>query len=198
MKSGELKRAKRAVRRQVLAARDALPVERRERLGEEVVRRFLDLPEVRAAGTVLAFWSFGSEVPTGSLIAGLRAAGVRVALPRIVDGQLQARTYVPGDPLTETTFGALEPSNGSVLEPLEIDAVAVPAVAFDREGRRVGYGGGFYDRFLSTIRDDAPTVGVGYGLQLLPAGESLPAGGSDRSIDIVVTEEGTVRCRATP
>ena len=50
MKSGELKRAKRAVRRQLLAARDALPVERRERLVEEVVRRFLDLPEVRLTG----------------------------------------------------------------------------------------------------------------------------------------------------
>ena len=93
MNSGELKRAKRAVRNRVLAARDALPLDRRERFGLEVARRFLELPEVLAARTVLVFWSFGSEVPTTPLIEGLRAPGMRVALPRIVDGDLQVRTY---------------------------------------------------------------------------------------------------------
>ena len=99
--------------------------------------------------------------------------------------------------MTATAFGAFEPSAGTVLDPREIDVVAVPAVAFDREGHRVGYGGGFYDRFLTTIRDDAPTIGIGYELQLLPVGTSLPAGRFDRRIDLVVTEEGTVRCRST-
>jgi 5-formyltetrahydrofolate cyclo-ligase len=197
MNSGELKRAKRAVRWRVLAARDALPIDRRERLGLEVVRRFLDLPEIRAAEIVLVFWSFGSEVPTMPLIDGLRSVGSRVALPRIVDGDLQARTYEPGDPLTATSFGALEPAAGVVLDPREIDAIAVPAVAFDREGHRVGYGGGFYDRFLTTIRDDAPAIGIGFELQLLPPGQTLPAGHFDRRIDLVVTEREAVRCGST-
>ena len=67
-----LKRAKRALRRTVLAERDAIPGDDRSALSEAIADRFLGLPELAGAETVLAFWSFGSEVDTGPLIAGLR------------------------------------------------------------------------------------------------------------------------------
>jgi 5-formyltetrahydrofolate cyclo-ligase len=75
-----------------------------------------------------------------------------------------------------------------------VDVVATPAVAFDRTGRRVGYGGGYYDRFLLGTREDALIAGVGLGVQLLD--EPLPEGGFDRRVDVIVTESETVRCRA--
>jgi 5-formyltetrahydrofolate cyclo-ligase len=195
MNSAELKRAKREVRRRVLAERDALPPAERRHLALVVAERFLALPEVESAGVVMVFWSFGSELPTGPLLEDLHGLGKTVVLPRIVDGELEPRSYRPGDRLSETAFGAFEPAGGRVLDAAEIDVVAVPAVAFDRQGRRVGYGGGYYDRFLPSTNAGAAHVGIGYALQLLAVGQELPAGHFDRPVDAVVTERETVRCR---
>ncbi len=155
------------------------------------------LPELARPDIVLVFWSFGSELPTGPLIADLHARGIVVALPRIAAGDLEARSYRPGDELSTTAFGALEPAGGSLLDAQDVDVIVVPAVAFDREGRRIGYGGGFYDRFLPTTRRDATRVGVGYGLQLLAPGRAVPAGHFDLRVDLVVTDSETLRCRPT-
>jgi 5-formyltetrahydrofolate cyclo-ligase len=188
--STELKRAKRAVRARALGRRDELDAGERQRRGEIIVDRFLSLPEVGAAGTVMAFWAFGSEVPTDSLIARLVGGGVTVALPRIVDGDLEPRTWRPGEPVTQTHFGAREPEGGRVVAPEEIDVVAVPGVAFDRAGGRVGYGGGFYDRFLPSTR--ALRAAVAFDVQLEE--EPLPGAGFDLPVDVIVTESETIRC----
>jgi 5-formyltetrahydrofolate cyclo-ligase len=193
MTSGDLKRAKRAVRSEVRAARDAIPADERELASLAIVDRVSALDEVERAGTVMAFWSFGSEVDTAPLIDALHARGIRVALPRIVEGDLEARTYAPGDPVTETAFGAREPSDGEILDPSAIDVVVTPAVVFDRSGRRVGYGGGFYDRFFLLTRPDAVRVGVGFDLQLIDG--NLPSGHFDLGLDALVTESEVLRFR---
>jgi 5-formyltetrahydrofolate cyclo-ligase len=188
--AAELKRAKRAVRAEVLARRDALgPVERAE-MGERIVTRFLELTEVRRAGAVMAFWSFGSEVPMDPLIARLVETGVTVALPRIVDGHLEPRSWRPGEPVTETHFGAREPEEGRVLGPSEIDVVATPGVAFDRHGGRIGYGGGFYDRFLPLT--PALRAAVAFEVQLVEG--TLPGASFDLPMDVIVTEARAMRC----
>jgi 5-formyltetrahydrofolate cyclo-ligase len=189
MSSSDLKRAKRRVRNAVREERDAVPGDVREGRAERVVERFLDLPEVQRARTVMLFSSFGSEVPTGSLIERLHARGVVVALPRIEGTALVPIPYAPGDPTTTTPFGAEEPVEGAPLDPASIDVVGVPGVAFDRGGRRIGYGGGYYDRFLRGL--PAFTVGLVFGLQVMD--EDLPAGRFDLPVDAIVTEEETIR-----
>jgi 5-formyltetrahydrofolate cyclo-ligase len=189
MNSGGLKRAKRRLRHRVLEERDAVPTILRREMGERVAERFLSLPEVRRARTVMLFWSFGSEVPTRPLIDLLRERGVAVALPRIEHADLLPIRYVPGDPTVTTSFGAEEPVGGMRLDPSSIDVVAVPGVAFDRRGRRIGYGGGYYDRFLRGL--SVFTVGLGFGLQVLD--EDLPGGSFDLPVDVIVTEDETVR-----
>jgi 5-formyltetrahydrofolate cyclo-ligase len=188
--SGALKKAKRQVRRQVLAARDAMPPARRAAAGELVTMRFLALPEVGGARTVMLFWSFGSEVPTEGSIRSLHAKGTVVALPRIANGELVPVRYAPGDPTEPTTFGAQEPADGTVVEPARIDVVAVPGVAFDRRGGRIGYGGGYYDRFLRGLA--VYRVGLAFALQVLE--QELPGGLFDLGVDAIVTETETVRC----
>ena len=190
MNSAELKRAKRAVRARVLGRRDEIDAGERARRGEMIVERFLSLPEVVAARTVMAFWAFGSEVPTDPLISQLVERGVTVALPRIVDGHLEPRTWRPGEPVTQTHFGAREPQEGRVVVPEEIDVVAVPGVAFDRRGGRVGYGGGFYDRLLPSTR--ALRAAIAFEVQV---GEALlPGGAFDLPVDVIVTESEAIRC----
>ena len=196
MSGTELKKAKRRVRSEIRALRDAIPEERRLQLGEAITRRFLALPELTGAQTVMAFWSFGSEVPTERLLQSLNDAGLRVALPRIVDGELEPRTYEPGDPVTVASFGAGEPSDGLTLDPAEIDVVVTPGVAFDRRGGRIGYGGGYYDRFLRRVRRDALRSAICFGVQLVEG--PLPAGPFDLSVDVVVTESEILRVRRDP
>ena len=101
--------------------------------------------------------------------------------------------YAPGDAVTATSFGASEPSTGAALDPSAIDVVVTPAVAFDRSGRRVGYGGGFYDRFFPRTRTDTLRIGIGFDLQLVE--EELPGGHFDLGLDAIVTESGVVRVR---
>jgi 5-formyltetrahydrofolate cyclo-ligase len=189
MSSSDLKRAKRRVRNSVRGERDAVPTDIREEKAERLVERFLALPEVRRARTIMLFSSFGSEVPTGSLIERLHARGVMVALPRIEGEALLPVPYAPGDPTTRTAFGPEEPMGGATLDPTSIDVVGVPGVAFDRSGRRIGYGGGYYDRFLRGL--PAFTVGLVFGFQVLD--EDLPAGRFDLPVDAIVTEEETIR-----
>jgi 5-formyltetrahydrofolate cyclo-ligase len=142
----------------------------------------------------MAFWTFGSELPTMPLIDALTAAGKQVALPRIVDGDLEARVWRRGDPLTPTMFGAMEPAAGRSVAPEDLDVVLTPAVAFDLSGRRVGYGGGFYDRFFR--KTSATRIGVGFSLQVLD--EALPAGPFDLPVQIIVTEDAVIRPAAGP
>lgn len=189
MKSSELKRAKRRTRRAILDDRDALPADVREERGERVVERFLELPEVQRARTVMLFSHFGSEVPTGSLIRRLHERGVVIALPRIEHGHLVPVAFAPGDPTSTTAFGAQEPIDRTPLDPASIHVVAVPGVAFDRGGRRVGYGGGYYDRFLRNL--PSFTVAVAFGLQVVE--EALPAGRFDLPVQAIVTEDETIR-----
>ena len=191
MQSGDLKKAKRQVRRKVLALRDAMSADDRQRAGASIVDRFLGLPEIVGARTVMAFWSFGSEVDTRPLLDALAARGTTIVLPRIEDGQLEPRTWAPGEPLEEAWFGASEPVAGREVDPGTIDVVAVPGVAFDRFGGRVGYGGGFYDRFLLRTRADAVRAAIGFACQLVEA--RVPAASFDLRIDVLVTETGVVR-----
>jgi 5-formyltetrahydrofolate cyclo-ligase len=190
--SDELKRAKRAVRRRVLALRDATDPAARDRAAAEVTRRVLALPEVDAATTVLAFSSFGSELPMTPVIEGLVARDIRVGLPVITGSDIEARTWRPGEPTTTTSFGAEEPAGGSPIEPSSIDVILTPAVAVDRTGRRVGYGGGFYDRFLLRTREDAERIAVVLPEQLVD--DDLPAGSFDLRVDAIVTPDEVIRC----
>jgi 5-formyltetrahydrofolate cyclo-ligase len=187
--AARLKREKRRVRRRVLALRDAVPPERRASAGEAIADRFLALPEVERARCVMLFWSFGSEVPTAGIVGRLQARDVLVALPRIEGLDVVPVAYAPGDPTRATPFGAMEPTAGEVIDPRRLEVVAVPGVAFDRRGRRIGYGGGFYDRFLRTT--PALPVGLAFALQVLD--EDLPAGHVDLPVAAIVTEAETIR-----
>jgi 5-formyltetrahydrofolate cyclo-ligase len=197
MNSSQLKRAKRAVRRRVLEARDAIDPAERARCSAMIAARCLELPEVATADAVMGFWSFGSEVDTGPLLERLHARGTRLALPRIADGDLQPRRWEPGDPTTTTSFGAREPADGDEISAREIDVVITPAVVFDRWGRRVGYGGGFYDRFLRRTRGDCVRVGPAFDVQVLADGDTLPGGAFDLRVDAIVTDTELIRCDRT-
>jgi 5-formyltetrahydrofolate cyclo-ligase len=82
------------------------------------------------------------------------------------------------------------------LDPADLDVVVMPGVVFDRGGGRIGYGGGYYDRFLRRARRDALRSAIGFGVQLVDG--PIPAGPFDLPVDMVVTESEIVRIRRDP
>jgi 5-formyltetrahydrofolate cyclo-ligase len=122
---------------------------------------------------------------------GLLGRGARVAFPRVEGGEIVAVAYEPGDPVREGPFGAMEPSAGTLVDPLDVDVVIAPGVAFDRRGGRVGYGGGFYDRFLARTRPGVPAIAIAFGLQVV---SEVPEGRADRRVVAIVTEDEVIRC----
>jgi 5-formyltetrahydrofolate cyclo-ligase len=172
--------------------RSSLDPKDRGRLVRRIEERLVAIPEFVTAGSVLLFYSFGSEVATGGLVDQARARGKRVLLPYVEAETLEAAEFVPGDELVPTTYGAKEPAGRRAIQPAEIDLVVTPGLAFDRRGRRLGYGGGFYDRYLGRLSPGATRVAIGFSFQVV---DEVPAGPGDEPVHLVVTEAETIDCR---
>lgn len=132
---------------------------------------------------VLAFVGVGHEPDTDDLLQNLAAAGHSVLLPRVEGEHIVAVLHEPGEALRSGAYGIPEPVGISV-EPDVIDLVIVPGLAFTADGRRLGQGGGFYDRFLPLVREDCVTCGVGYAEQIV---DDLPLEVHDRLLTMVMT-----------
>ena len=158
-------------------------------MAKHVEERLFLLPAVQEAATVMVFYSFGSEVPTQGIIRRLLAEGRRVLLPFMEGPEMHAAELRPGDRLSETAYGPKEPSRRVPVDPMEVDVVIAPGLAFDRSGFRIGYGGGNYDRYLARLGAHATRVGVAFHLQVMG---SVPHGPADEPVDVVVTDRETI------
>lgn len=140
------------------------------------------------SGTVVAgYWPMRDELDPRPTLSELSARGCRIALPAVIGyGQpLVFRAWESDEPLQDGPFGTIQP--GEEADVLEPQLLLVPMVAFDRSGRRLGYGGGFYDRTLAALRGRfaVQAIGIAYADQEV---ESVPAGPEDARLDGVVTE----------
>lgn len=184
---------KRRVRAEALARRDLLPPRERAEKSAMILSRFRRLAAVRRAGVIFCFVAFRSEVETRPLLRWALGRGLVTAVP-LIDGprRLSAVRISSLEDLQLGTWGILEPRPGLArLDPGVIDVAVVPGVAFDEEGRRMGYGGGFYDSFLTQLRPDARRIALAFETQLM---EIVPSEDHDFRVDTVVTERRVLRC----
>lgn len=179
------------MRRRMRRLRAAIPPDERARRSGLVEEVLFAVPEVARARTLLLFYSFGSEVSTISMIERARASGSRVLLPYLEGGSIEAAEVHPRDELVPSTYGPREPARRIAVDPAEVDVVVTPGLAFDRAGRRLGYGGGHYDRFLDRLGTGALRVGIAFEAQVV---DEVPAGPRDRRVHLVVTEDGAIDC----
>ena len=152
--------------------------------------RFLAQIEVPQNAVVAAYAAFGGEIDPLPLLEALGARGVRLALP-VVEAKaapLVFRAWQPGAPLVPHRFGMAEPARAAPA--VVPDIVVVPLLAFDRQGYRLGYGGGYYDRTLATLRKRGRVlaVGIGFAVQEMP---SVPRASHDAPLDWIVTERAS-------
>jgi 5-formyltetrahydrofolate cyclo-ligase len=197
-----LREEKRALRRAMAEQRDALAPELREAMTERAVELFLDLPEIRVAKTVAGFVSTRSEIDTEPLLGQLKKRGIDVVLPRVSTGLIPPRLRFhrvdKRSDLVFGIFGLLEPSSDTPeLAAHEVDVFMVPGLVFDKQGARIGYGGGYYDELAAYVRahpdaTNARFVGFTFDFQLV---EACPSGEWDVPLDTIVTDERVVRCQ---
>lgn len=144
-----------------------------------------------ARGVVSAYLAIRSEIDAMPLMLALFGLRIPVALPVIVarGEPLRFRIWRPGTPLDPGPFGTSVPRDGAEVEP---DVLFVPMLAFDVRCHRLGYGGGFYDRTIARLREQAPlhAFGLAYAGQRMP---QLPIESTDMQLDAVVTETGVHR-----
>lgn len=202
------------LRMTALAARKAMSSAQRRLEGERIVAHLLDLPEVREAESIAVYLSLPDEVSTFPLIDRLRqrADPPLLAAPVVLRGRKLAMYPLPPDlsTLQPGPFGIPEPTAcGPSLPPASFDVILVPGVAFDLAGHRLGYGAGYYDRYLSGLKRrgaDQPDglstpcshtatrpclIGLAFVVQLLP---HIPPAPQDVHVDLLVTRDGVHRC----
>ncbi|MBA3728826.1 MAG: 5-formyltetrahydrofolate cyclo-ligase [Actinobacteria bacterium] len=187
-----MRRAKRELRSRMRDDRAAIPEAARFQMASAAEERLLALPEVRNAGTVMAFSSFGSEISTKDIIARLLEIGRRVLLPYVDGRDLEAAEVTLEEPPRASGGGPAEPRRRTPVPPEAIDVVIVPGLAFDRSGFRLGYGGGHYDRFLRRLPDRSLRVGLAFHSQVV---ERVPRAPGDERLHLVVTDRETIDCR---
>lgn len=151
-------------------------------------RQLLSLPEFVAASTLALYCPTRNEVFTEEIFACACRVGKRVAYPRVRDAHLEFVAVTDPQALVPGAFGILEPAGEDLVPITGLDLIVVPGVAFDREGHRLGYGKGFYDRALRHVGSTV-LVGLCFDFQLVDA---LPFEAHDVRMDMVVTDERTL------
>lgn len=184
-----LREAKLAARVRVLAERDAADAAKRAAAAAAITTALIVLPSYQRAITPLLTLPFRSEWNTLALVRHALHSHKRVVLPRVDPASRMLILHGIEDEMRDVQpgfRGIPEPlASCPLIEPSAIDWVLVPGVAFDTHGRRLGYGGGFYDRLLQLIPEHVPRVAGAYDLQVIAAVPSAP---HDARIDILITE----------
>lgn len=183
--------SKAELRRQLLQKRRSLPARVWQEKSDRLCDRLQALPLFAQAKTILAYFSFRQEPDLSSLFA--RSDKVW-GFPRCIDQSLVWHCWQPGEALQKGAYGIFEPHPDSrPLEPEAVDLILVPAVACDRAGYRLGYGGGFYDRLLSLPQwSSKPTLGIIFEFAFVA---QLPVEPWDLPLSGVCTEQQfSIRC----
>jgi 5-formyltetrahydrofolate cyclo-ligase len=191
----DLASIKRRLRERLSARRRAVAPEAARAAGAAVARRVATTAEFARARRVALYAALPDELPTRPLFEAVRAAGKAALFPRVLPGGgLVFAECVRYEDLRPAGRLRIPEPGGPAVRLGPEDLLCLPGVAFDREGHRLGRGGGHYDRALAEAAGERPArLGLSYDFQLLDA---VPHGPGDRGVDGVVTESGVHRVRA--
>jgi 5-formyltetrahydrofolate cyclo-ligase len=181
--------AKRELRKTCAEARDALEASLRGLAAQRLAECGLGFAGVRPGATISAYAAIGSELDAFPLLERLARDGYRLCLPVItpLGNPLVFRAWAPGVPLVPRKWGIREPADTAPA--VEPDVLLVPLLAFDDDGHRLGYGGGYYDRTLRRLRDMKPVIAIGLAYDTQEIGE-VPVEAHDQRLDFVLTPIG--------
>jgi 5-formyltetrahydrofolate cyclo-ligase len=198
---------KQALRQSIIAARQKLAVADHDAFSRAIIKSIMQLDAYREAKTVLAYMSFGAEFATGAWVQLALQDGKQVLLPRVNSSSRQLELFQVADLQQDVAPGKWDipeplPEHCRSVDDLErIDFILLPGVAFARDGSRLGYGGGFYDKLLARMTPDGRNalpqrpalVAAAFSMQLVT---EIPQEATDRKVEWLITENEVIHCGA--
>jgi 5-formyltetrahydrofolate cyclo-ligase len=189
---------KNILRDTILSRRNSIPEEQRKEKSVLIKEQLFNLEEYHKANNILFYVSTKSEVLTEDMIKESINKGKKVFVPitDITTKQLIISELHDFDTeLAPSTYGILEPKKiyHRIVSIDNIDMVIVPGIVFDLHGNRIGYGGGYYDRLLSSVAEDVYVIGLCFECQLIDA---IPAEWHDMLVKKIITEKRVIVCKA--
>jgi 5-formyltetrahydrofolate cyclo-ligase len=188
-----IEKLKSVFRENVKTQRAQVPPEAAQEAATSLWTQLKEESFFQKAERVAAFCSVGTEIDTMPLLEGILKSSKKLYLPKTD----KTKTLIEFHPvhdlktLKSGPFDILEPPAGTALPPEEIDLILVPGLAFDNRGHRLGYGQGYYDRFLKLLRPECFTLGVAYSFQII---DKTPDIEHDIPVNAVLTEKYLLLC----
>ncbi|RKD23199.1 5-formyltetrahydrofolate cyclo-ligase [Ammoniphilus oxalaticus] len=173
-----------------------MPADVRQAKSSLIVEQILRNTLYQKSKLLFSFVPFDHEIDLRSLLEQALADGKQVAIPLadMKNKQMTLYYFERWDQLQPGVYGILEPDplRSKQVDPSEIDLIVMPGVGFDRKGGRIGYGGGFYDRFLAKLDPRPPLLAPCFSEQLM---EEAPMEEHDFRVDLIITEQETIICK---
>jgi len=173
---------KATIRKQIRELKKAMTAEEIQQSSEKLGELFLSSELYRQAKTIYGYLPYNQEVRTTTIVAQALADGKKVAVPKVYGEQMKFIYLTDLSQVEKGYCGIPEPIADEPVADDPTALVLLPGLAFDRQGHRMGYGGGFYDKFLAT-EPHHPTIALCYSFQVLP---QLPAEEFDVPVDVVL------------
>ncbi|QXE17510.1 5-formyltetrahydrofolate cyclo-ligase [Clostridium sp. 001] len=176
------------IRKKMKEERNKLSNLQKEKLDNSVLQKVIESEEYNKANIIFIFVSYGSEVDTHRIIKKALEQGKNICVPKVIskeDGMVAVRIHDFNE-LKSGAYGILEPEDTKFkVEEASIDLCYIPGVAFDKRGGRVGYGGGYYDRFFKKLRENSKKIALAYRFQVL---DEVPMEKHDMFIDGIISD----------
>lgn len=184
---------KRTLRQFMLKKRRELSVEERQVSGHLIQQSFMALPSFAKARVIALYSPIHGEVETEAVMAAALKEGKIVLYPVVCGDHLGFISVTDPEEMNKGAFGINEPCcRGANYLPGDADLIVIPGVAFDRFGKRVGFGKGYYDRALHTLEGSGRLVGFCYDFQLV---DEIAAEPHDVAVDTIITEKRVLNLR---
>ncbi|MDP4177472.1 MAG: 5-formyltetrahydrofolate cyclo-ligase [Bacillota bacterium] len=178
---------KNEIRKLIKEKREALSIEDKAAYDEAIFNKIILLEQYKNSKIIFIYVSFDKEVDTFRIINHALENNKTICVPKVISKSegMKAVKIESINELTAGKYGILEPKeSNNIINADKIDLIISPGVAFDSSGYRVGYGGGFYDRFLSNVNDNVPVIAMSYDFQFI---DKVPREDFDKPVDFVVT-----------
>ncbi|MBW9156665.1 5-formyltetrahydrofolate cyclo-ligase [Clostridium tagluense] len=179
------------LRKNMLKERKSMKTETVSAFSHIIMDTIIKLPEFLNCKNIMLYLSFNNEVDTYALAKWCLDNGKKVIVPYCIK---ETREIIPFEinnlttDLTKSSFGIMEPKHDILKKAntCDIDLIIVPGVVFDKYGSRIGFGAGYYDRFLPKRVKNTPTIGIAFDYQVI---SKIPTGTYDVPLDFIITEK---------
>lgn len=189
-----MQQAKARLRQRLLAERATLTAAEVRHKSAKIAAEVSRLPTFQSSHTVMVYMALEQEVQTAGIIDAARHHNKRIVVP-VVKGVNLVALELPLEPaqLRRGRFGILEPClDGTIVQPDDISLIVVPGIAFDRYGGRLGFGKGYYDRFLQQVPASTYAYGLAFAMQIVPR---VPRMAHDVCVHGIMTEQEFIPCQ---